>query len=196
MGTMISLSGSKGGGSSNEERPVLPTDIYRMKIVEAGIEDDSFAKPNKDGSLPQKIVLTWEVSWLTEEQQEAADEAGEEWLGVRVWSRFAPYYGDVRAGGPSKFKAFIDSLREQGHLTDFDPDNFDVEDLVDIEQRVSVEKYIKTMGANAGQPGNKATAFAPVRPTKKGAKGATTAVVRPPARNVPQPIEDDSEIPF
>jgi len=173
----------RNGTGSGDERPVLPTDIYRMKIIEAKLEDDTFAKPDRDGVLPQKIAITWEMSILTEEQQEAADEAGEDWSTVRVWTRFNPYYGTVKAGGPSKFKAFLDSLQAQGLLPDFDVEAFDVESLVDIEQRVSVERYIKTMGVNAGQPGNKAIAFAPVKAKKPALKIPI---------NIPQPVEDDT----
>lgn len=208
--SILNLNERQSSGGTFEDRPIIPTDIYRMKIIEAKMEDDKF-NPNKDGTFPQKLVLTWEMSVLTEEQQEAADDAEEDWSNVRVWSRFAPYYGTVKAGGPSKFKAFIDSLVDQG-LLELNLDAFDVEDLIDIEQRVSVERYIKTMGQNAGQPGNKAIAYAPVR-TKKNSNKATVnlkakaeqipdpAVVEStrPGRNVPQPIgadDEDEALPF
>jgi hypothetical protein len=161
-----------------EDRPILPTDIYRMKCVEADLKDDSFAKPNKDGSQPQKFSTVWEVISLTEEQQEIADELDQEWPGVRIWKDFAPYYGDVKAGGPSKFKAFIDSLREQGLLPGFDEEAFDLGSLLGIEQRATVERYTKTMGENAGKPGNKITAFAAVKRTK------------PTKKNVPERVEE------
>lgn len=207
--TLLNLNERRSGGGSSEDRPVLPTDIYRMKIIEAKLEDDTF-NPNKDGSFPQKIALTWETTILTEEQQEAADEAEQEWLGVRIWTRLNPYYNTVKAGGPSKFMAFIDDLRSQGLLADFDPEAFDIESLVGIEQKCSVECYKKTMGPNAGKPGNKINAFSPVR-TKKGGKTINTntaqdtpvltptpeavAAARPVGRNVPVPVSDD-EIPF
>jgi hypothetical protein len=189
--TAISLRGNRnGGGGSGEARPVLPTDNYRMKIVEAKLEEDNYGKVNKDGTKEEKFVVVWEMSVLTEDQQEAEAEAEEDWSTVRIWSRFAPYYGDVRAGGPSKLKEFIDGLREQGLLPNFDPDSLEPESLVGIEQRVSVVRYIKTMGPSAGQPGNKPSAYSPVRQPKK-AKTAAPA---------PQPVaveaDEDGDIPF
>lgn len=153
---IINLNERNGGGSS-ESRPVLPTDIYRMKIVECGIEDNTLEKPNKDGKFKKQLVVTWEVTALTDEQAEVAEERGETWLGVRVWQRSGLYYGDVKDGGPSKFKAFIDKLRKAGYLSNFDLDAFDTDALVDIEMKVSISEYTKTMGANAGKPGNKVT---------------------------------------
>lgn len=168
MGT-ISLSGGKTGGTTAAETRVLvPTDMYRVKCVEAALEDDTFSKPRKDGTLPQKIRTVWEITRLTPEQTEAAEEAGEEWIGVRLWHRFNPYYGPVKEGGPSKFQEFIDLVRSQGALADFDLEAFDVESLVDIELRASIALYTKTMGENVGKPGNKITAFASLRNAKKG----------------------------
>ena len=169
---------------NSQDRAILPTDSYRMKCLESKLEDDTFATPNKDGSLPKKIALTFEVTTLTEEQQEAASEADEEWDTVRIWHRFNPYYGDVRAGGPSKFKEFLDNLVSWGLIT-LDLESFDPGCLAGIELKCSVIAYTKTMGVNAGQLGNKIVGFAPVRASKKG-------------RNVPQPsgavVEED--LPF
>lgn len=165
MGT-VSLSG--GGSSTTTDRPILPTDMYRMKCIEAEIKDNTFEKPNKDGTQPQKLSTVWEITTLTEEQAEAAEEAGETWVGVRMWKDFAPYYGDVKDGGPSKLKEFIDSLGAQGHLEGFDPDSFDLEKLVGIEQKVSVLNYTKTMGPNTGSQGNKIVGFAALKPKKNG----------------------------
>lgn len=170
MGT-VSLSGGSSGGTTTD-RPILPTDMYRMKCIEAEIKDNTFEKPNKDGTQPQKLSTVWEITSLTEEQSEAAEEAGETWVGVRMWKDFAPYYGDVKDGGPSKLKEFIDSLRSQGHLANFDPDSFDLEALVGIEQKVSVLNYTKTMGPNTGSQGNKIAGFAPLKTKKNGGKPA------------------------
>lgn len=153
-------------GGTGEAWVVLPTDIYRMKVVEAAIEENTLAKPNRDGSQPLNVVITWEIVALSEEQQEAADEAEEDWSDVRVWQRLNPYYGLVKDGGPSKFKQFIDGLRAQGILDGFDEEAFDPEIFLDLEQRVSIERYIKTMGKNAGQPGNKVTSISPIRVPK------------------------------
>lgn len=167
---------------SAEDRPVLPTDVYRMKILESKLEDDTFAKLNKDGSRPQKFALTFEITTLTEEQQEIAAERDEEWDEVRIWHRFAPYYGEVKAGGPSKFKEFLDNLVKWG-LLDLNLESFDPESLCGIELKCSVAEYTKTMGENAGKPGNKITAFAPVRKASK-------------ARNAPEPTTVDEDLPF
>jgi hypothetical protein len=179
MATVLNLNARTPGGGSGEARPVLPTDVYRMKIMDAKIEDDKWAKPNKDGVLPIKLALTFEITTLTEEQQEAAAEEDQDWDTVRIWHRFNPFYGDVKAGGPSKFKAFIDDLVKWGLLNIPDMNTFDVETLVGIELKCSVAEYTKTMGDNAGQPGNKITAFAPIRKASKG-------------KNVPQPVTVDA----
>jgi hypothetical protein len=166
---VINLNQKTSGGSS-ATFVLVPTDTYRVKCVEADLEDDTFAKPNKDGSLPKKIKTVWEVTTLTEEQEELAEEAGEEWVGARIWHRFNPFYGDVRDGGPSKFKEFIDNLSAQGLLPNLDLDSFDLDTLVGIEQKASILHYTKTMGTNAGQPGNKIAGFSSVRPPKKAKK--------------------------
>lgn len=176
MATTLNLKDRRSSGSS-ESRAILPTDFYRMKIIEAKLEEDQFADKNKDGSQPIKLVLTWEVSALTEEQQEDAAAADEDWSSVRIWQRLNPYYGTVKEGGPSKFKAFLDGLLGQGLLAGFNEEAFDIESLVGIEQRVSVEKYTKTMGVNAGQPGNKIVAIAPLRKPKS--KATLTPEVEP-----------------
>jgi hypothetical protein len=170
---------TKSSGGSGEERAVLPTDTYRMKIIDAVIEDDRWAKPNRDGSQPQVLALTFEVSNLTDEQADTAAELEEDWSEVRVWKRFNPFYGPVKAGGPSKFKAFIDDLVGWGLLNIPDMNAFDVESLCGIELKCSVENYIKQQGENAGKPGNRINAFAPVR--VKGAK-----------KNTPEPTTVDT----
>ena len=161
--------------NSDQDRPVLPTDSYRMRIMDAKLEDDTFAKPNSDGSMPQKFVLTFEMTTLTEEQQEAAADLDQDWSEVRIWHRFNPYYGPVREGGPSKFKEFLDNLIAW-NLVRVDLTAFDITSLVGIELKCAVINYKKTMGANKDKPGNKITGFAPIR-----AKGAKAP------RNVPQP---------
>lgn len=182
---IMSLTQSTTRSNGGNDRPVLPTDMYRMKIIDAKIEDDKWAKPNKDGSQPEVIALTFEISTLTEEQQEAADEAEQDWSEVRMWKRFNPYYGTVKAGGPSKFKEFIDNLIEWKLLIIPDMNLFDIETLAGIELKCSVEKYKKQMGENAGQWGNKITTFAPVRRASKG-------------KNVPEPVsvQEDDDLPF
>jgi hypothetical protein len=162
------------------EFALLETDVYRMKIVRAHIEVDQYAEKRKDGTQPEKLVLCWEVS-------EAGPEQDEDVVGLSVWQRMNPYYGTIREGGVSKFKAFLDSLAEQG-LIELDPAaGFDTDSLIGLEQRVGVEKYIKTMGPNAGQPGNRVVSILPLK--RKATKQGT-----PPARrNVPEAVEESGD---
>lgn len=168
----------RSGGSSKEFK-LLESDVYRCKIVSSIMEEDQFAEPNRDGTKPLKLVLRWEVT-------EATDEQDDDVVGCAVWQRFNPFYGTVREGGPSKFKAFIDLLREQGFLPNFIPNDFETDDLIDIEQRVNIEKYAKSMGVNAGQPGNRVASVLPLK--RKKAQG----------KNVPQPVEEleDADLPL
>lgn len=179
--TTLNLTQRTGGGSgTSQAQVILPTDTYRMKCLESKLEDDQFAKPNPDGSLPQKIVLTFEMSSLTQEQQEAMEEADEDWTTVRLWHRFNPYYGDIRAGGPSKFKEFLDNLVAWGMIPALNLEAFDPAVIVGAELKCSVVQYTKTMGENAGKPGNKITGFASARGARK--------------RNAAVPLSDPAEI--
>jgi len=148
------------GGSSTGDFKLLETDVYRAKIAEAKIEEDRFGEPLNDGSLPLQLVVRWEVTEVTDEQDEES-------VGCAVWQRLNPWYGITRAGPPSKFKAFIDALQAQGLIPDFNPNAFDPSILDEIEQRISVEKYIKGKGTNAGQPGNKVTAILPMKSARQ-----------------------------
>lgn len=177
--------------ASTQDRPVLPTDSYRMRIMDAKLEDDTFAKPNSDGSMPQKFVLTFEMTTLTEEQQEAATELEQDWSEVRVWHRFNPFYGLVREGGPSRFKEFLDNLIGWG-LVAVDLRAFDVVSLVGIELKCSVLHYIKTKGVNTGQPGNKITGFAPIKPKRKNAPQAASVAATVPAATDDEPVFDET----
>jgi len=178
----LNLTQRTGGSGMSGTRAILPTDSYRMRVIEAKMEDDTFAKPDRDGSLPQKLALTFEVTTLTDEQEEIAQEREEEWDKVRIWHRFNPYYGTVREGGPSKFKEFLDNLVSWGLLPALNLEAFEPESLNGIELKCSVVEYLKTMGVNQGQPGNKITGFAAVRAGKK-------------TRNVPQPVNVAATIP-
>lgn len=189
--TTIDLTQRTGNSQSNQDRPVLPTDTYRMKIIDAKLEDDTFAKPNKDGSMPQKFVLTFEITTLTEEQQEAAAEIDQEWDTVRIWHRFNPFYGDVRDGGPSKFKEFLDNLIAW-KLASIDLHAFDITSLVGIELKCSVVEYTKSQGPNVGQKGNKITGFAQIKGKRKNAPEPVNV-----AETVPAATETEEEdLPF
>jgi hypothetical protein len=164
---------------------LLETDIYRMVIKKAEVEADTFAEPDENGQFPDKLVLVWEVYETTDEQDDGV-------VGLSVWQRMSPWYGAGKRG-PSAFKTLVDSLIEQEIITDFDPDNFDTDILVGIKQRVSVEKYIKTMGPNKGDYGNR-TVGAPMPVTRK---KAAAKPAQPARRNVPVAVaDDDDEAPF
>lgn len=175
-------------GGSSEWAP-LPTDTYLMKIAEALIEDDKFAEVDRDGKQPQKLVLTWEVTKLTPEQEQAGVKVGE-----KVWQRLNPYYGTTKDGNPSKFMAFVQSLVEQKLLP---VGEFSVGDFVGITQRVLVEEYTKTMGANAGKQGNKVTSVASLtvqRRQKPMVQPSTPAVSQ--AKPLPTDNPDTDDLPF
>lgn len=196
--TTVDLTRSTGGGSAGGERPVLPADNYRMKIIDVAWRENTLEKPLADGTYPLNLSITWEVSGLTEDQQDAMEEAGEEWMGVRVWQDHNPWYGDVKAGGPSKFKAFLNKLVDAGHLPGFNPNDFDTGQLLNIEMKCLLKVHIRTMGANVGKPINKVVDISPLRSPK--GKGANVTVKpEKAAKNAPQPVAEDGEggdIPF
>jgi len=193
------------GNYEPKEFDLLPTDIYRMKIVRADIQQNTFGEQKEDGTYPEQLVLTWEVSQTIGEQDQGV-------VGLSVWQRMAPWYGDTKRG-PSKFKEFVDSLITQNLLDDsIDPSSMDTDWFVGIEQRATVELYKKTMGANKGQDGNKIVSILPliaqkrapvkVAPVTAVNSGKPALPQRPTAKNVPQPVtagdtEDDGEdVPF
>jgi hypothetical protein len=180
--------GGKGGGTFE----LLETDVYRCKIKRATIEQDTYGEPDEAGNYPDKLVLIWEVSAASEEQPE-------EVIGLSVWQRLVPWYGTGKRG-PSQFKTLMDSLAGQALIAEFDPAAFDPESLVGVEQRVSVEKYIKTMGPNAGQPGNKVKQVLPIRRAKAAAPAAkpasapkAAAAPAPARRNAPVAVAEEGE---
>jgi hypothetical protein len=163
---------------------LLPTDVYRMKIKKAEIRPNTFAEPLEDGTQPDQLALIWEVSETIGDQDEGV-------VGLSVWQNLAPWYGTGKRG-PSKFKILMDSLMSQGLLpNDTDFDAFDTDVLIDIEQRISVEEYTKTMGQNKGQLGNRIVTVMPLKAMKKQAP-----TNRPVPRNVPRAIEGDENLPF
>jgi hypothetical protein len=117
-------------------------------------------------------MLCWEISRLTAEQAEAeVDDT--RW--VRQW--LSLYYGETK-NGPSKLKAFIDGLREQGLLADFDPESGEIDSdwFIGIEQKVAL-----------GVKGNfnNVVAVGPLKPAKR-APAKPTAPAPPARRNAPQ----------
>ena len=171
------------GGAATGEYEPLPEDIYVMKIREADITISAF-KDEKTGEDQQQLALTWEISRLTEEQREA-DVDDSRW--VRQW--FSLFYGETKKG-PSKIKTFIDSLRSQGFLEEFDEATREIDSdwFLGIEQRV-------TVGVNA-KGYNTVVMVSPLR--KKGpaaAKNAPQRIEQAPVKAAkrPEPDEDDGE---
>lgn len=158
----------------------LETDVYRAKITKAVIEENQYGEPDDNGKRPDQLVLTWEIT-------EPIGEQDDDVIGQAVWQRMNPYYGPIRDGGSSKFKLFLDSLVDQG-LLELNLDDFDTDALVGIEQRISVEKYKKSQGPNAGQLGNKVVGVLPLARKKKIAQAA------PAKKNAPIAVaEGDGE---
>lgn len=182
----------KGEDSGETSYEAFPADTYVCQINNAELVESQF-KDDKTGEAKWQIKITWEVAQLTDEQEEAGLEAGK-WF----WQYLEPYYGPTK-NGPSKFQAFIDSLREQGMLIDFDPHNFDTDDLIGIKQKVAVDTYTRTDKS----VGNKVKAVLPLK-LKKPARAEPAAppagVTRkgaPPMRNAPQALDEvEDGIPF
>ena len=147
------------GGTSGEYEP-LPEDIYVMRVRAADITESSF-KDDKTGEAQYQLALTWEVARLTAEQQEGEVDDSR-W--VRQW--LSLFYGETKKG-PSKLKSFIDSLRVQGLLEEFDEGEGEIDSdwFIGIEQRV-------TVGINA-KGYNTVVMVSPLRKPK------------PPAKNKP-----------
>jgi hypothetical protein len=165
---------------------VLPTDSYIMKVVEAGLEDNRFGTPDRDGNLPKQVVLTWELSKLSAEQEEAGITLGE-----KVRQYINAYYGVKKDGTPSAFMALVQSLVEQQMLPEGE---FDVEDFIGITQRIAVLEYTKEKGENAGSQGNKVTAVNPLKLQRK-----TRPMVQPnttPTKPLPSTPADSEDLPF
>lgn len=137
----------------------LETGTYPMRIAEAQIAKSKFADDR--GDFRDELTLVWE---LTKPHRPEWTEAGYS-EGQRVFQRMAPFYGSTKAGIDSRFKQFIDRLLKVGLIkSNFwiagEGDAPNQGDLVGITMNVMVEQYIKTQGANAGQPGNKVLATA------------------------------------
>jgi hypothetical protein len=151
--------------STGTQYEALETDVYEMTIDTCTYEESMF-EDDKTGEKPWQYVICW-IEPETE---------------TKVWQRFNPFYGNTKSGAASRWKAFIDGLAKQGRLPDgpFDP----CEVLPGIVQRVSVEKYTKTKGANAGSDGNRVLAVMALKPQR----GKVTAK--------PEADDDADEMPF
>lgn len=140
--------------SDNEWTP-LDTDSYIMKITAAKIAPSRFA--NDDGEFPDQLTVVWSLADWNQDYDDAGYQAGQ-----KVFQQMAPWYGEGRKGA-SKLKQFVDPLIAEELI----PAQFEIAegdtpetegDLIGITRQVMVEKYLKTMGANKGQPGNRVMA--------------------------------------
>lgn len=162
---------------------VLPGDTYYMKCTNAWVERNiKFGQEayDKTGEYPKQFVMDWAVSRVTAEQQEAGIQLGES---VRKYFSNI-YMGMTKDGKPSVFKAFTDSLIEQGLL----PRKFTPKDFINIEQRIVVEVVQKANGYD----GNRITAILPLRPQRRAAAPAQAG--GPPSRPIPAPIVQEEEL--
>ena len=170
----------KTGGSNNgTQYEPLPADTYLMRIREAKVTESTF-KDEKTGEANIQMELTWEIVKLSNEQVEAGADK-DRW--VKQWLGF--YYGETK-NGPSKFKAFVDGLRSQGLLDEFEDgsDEFDPDWLLGIEQRVLLTvsgSWNKVVGVSA--PLKRKAAPAPAAP-----------VAKKLPKNAPVEIEEDSDL--
>lgn len=147
----------------NEWTP-LATGQYLMQVAAAKIAPSPFAEKQQDFAtgaeidvFPDRLSITWKLCEWNEEFADAGYQSGQ-----KVFQQFTPWYGESKKG-PSKFKQFIDPLITEGLI----PAQFEIAegetpetegDLVGITRRVMVENYLKTMGTNKGQPGNRVLA--------------------------------------
>jgi hypothetical protein len=164
------------GSSGETTYEPLPADIYYMRVRAADITVSSFK--DKDGNDQHQLALTWEISRLTAEQKED-DVDDSRW--VKQW--LSLYYGETK-NGPSKLKAFIDSLQSQGLLEEFDAASgvIDSDWFIGIEQRVT----LSVKGAY-----NNVVMVAPLKtkkPAPAQAKNAPQRVEQAPVKRRPAPV--------
>lgn len=173
-------------GSGSGE--VLPDGEYVLTIDDAKIEEDQFAELERDGSRPQKLVITWllDEADVTLRQKRRGAKAGK-----KIWSRYGLFFYTKSNGEDTAFKALLTALdgypNSEGigfSVADFEaaPDDFEPYDLVGIKARCLVETYKKSKGANIGQSANKVSKVLPFEPDEDEAP----LPVKPAARNVPQ----------
>lgn len=148
--------------SEGGEWTPLATGEYVMKIAEAQVAKNPF--PNDDGEFDDQLKITWELAEWNPDYEAAGYQQRQ-----KVFWQMRPWYGSGKRGD-SKFKAFIDDLKRQELIKNINDMYIAGEkeapnqgDLIGITQRVMVEYYVKTMGKNAGQPGNRVLAVAPPR---------------------------------
>lgn len=180
------------GEGETESYEVYPAGTYFCEVKKADYIKSQF-KDERTGEDKYQIEITWEVFKLTDEQAEAGLTTGK-WF--KQWVE--PFYGPTK-NGVSKFKALIDTMRGEGHLPEFDPNDFDTDDLVGIRQRVMVIEGTK----KDGTPVNKVSSTASLKLQRRAQPAQAAApAARPapqPRRNAPQaisplPVSADGEI--
>jgi hypothetical protein len=184
-------------------RDVLPDDDYIMTVDEVKIEQDQYAKPEKDGEQPWVLVVTWHL--LDEDvtrKQRRKDIKG----GRKLWQRFGLFVYVKPDGTPTKLKAFLDaidgSVNREGIALDYaqhiESGDLDAlcDDLVGIKARCFVETYVKSKGARAGEKDNRIIKVLPLddeddEPAPPVKPAAPAPKQRPTLKNAPQPVDDD-----
>lgn len=143
----------------------LATGQYVMEIAEAKIAPSPF--PDNDGEIRDRLTVVWKLAEWSSEYAAAGYEQGQ-----KVFQQFNPWYGETKKGA-SKFKQFVDPLINEGLI----PKQFYIADgevasnqgdLIGIKRRVMVEHYLKSMGPNKGQPGNRVLAVTPLKNGRPG----------------------------
>jgi hypothetical protein len=174
-----------------------------LTIIDAKIEENKYADPEPDGTLPEQLCITWELqdADITRRQKKAGITGGK-----RIWQRLGLYYYVRENGLPTAFKDTIDNLEgyenEEGIAFAFDSATFEdnVEDLIGIKAPCVVEQYAKKMGPNKGEIANRIIKVKPFAgeddEDEDDAPPARPARPAPPARrNAPQPVTEE-EVPF
>jgi hypothetical protein len=184
-------------------RDILPDDDYIMTIDDVQIEQDQYAKPEKDGELPWVLVVTWHL--LDEDvtrKQRRKDIKG----GRKLWQRFGLFVYTKPDGTPTKLKAFLDALdgsvngdgirlNYAEHIESGDLDAL-CDDLTGIKARCFVETYIKAKGARAGEKDNRVMKVLALEedddePAAMVAPPAPVKTPKPAVKNAPQPVDEE-----
>lgn len=182
-----------GGGEGETQYKPLPADTYHMKIR------DSKDVPSKkyfedDGSPKLQHEITWEIVRLTEDQEDDPAVDPNRW--VKQW--FTMYYGVNRKDGkPSKYKVFVDKLRECGFLEEFDPaDNtIDPDWFFDIEMMVTLDVNGEWNNVAMIAPVKRRRAAAQeTKPARRNQPERATARNSAPVATADEEDEDDTDL--
>ncbi len=176
---------------------LLPSGKYIMRIVTAEETDNTFAKPNADGTPKKQVMIRWELERLTPIQEQMLEEGLEDDetldIGTTVIQYMTPLYATLKDRDTGQqvatpWKTFVDKLYEQQIIGE----EFELDNLLGTVQLVTVNKEPKKQGKNAGKMGNKVAAIGPVQTRKQAAQPPRrTAVATTPA-----PQTDDDGLGF